>query len=85
MNEDRKFVPMERPLYYVADDLQRFLSNEEIEHVDFDYKSDEYSIFRLQDYNWEEHGCAMISKFLPEIGEYLDEEFNAILNLTDYS
>lgn len=54
-------------------------------HVDFDVKSSEYLIFRLQDYSWEDHGCSLIAKFLPEVDELLDAEFSAILNLTDYS
>lgn len=68
------------------EDLERFTSGSgEIKHVDFDFKSNEYTIFRLQDYNWEEHGCSLVSKYLPETGELLDEEFSEILNLTDYS
>jgi hypothetical protein len=68
------------------EDLNRFTSgSNEIKHVDFDFKSNEYTIFRLQDYNWEEHGCSLVSKYLPETGELLDEEFSEILNLTDYS
>lgn len=69
----------------VLEDLQRFLGESEMKYSDFDVKSKEYSVFRLQDYNWEEHGCALIGKYLGEVGDSLDEEFNSILNLTDYS
>lgn len=75
----------EQSLNAQFEDLERFLGKSRVKHVDFDFKSPEYTIFRLQDYNWEEHGCSLISKFLPETGELLDEEFNEILNLTDYS
>ena len=80
-------MTVERPLNFVFEDMSRFLgpAEEEIRHVDFNFKATDYSVFRLQDYSWEEHGCALVSKFLPETGELLDEEFNAILNLTDYS
>ncbi|KAI3649805.1 hypothetical protein MP228_005437 [Amoeboaphelidium protococcarum] len=69
----------------LQEDYERFLGDKELKHVDFDVKSSEYSIFRLQDYNWEEHGVSLITKYLPELGDMLDAEFNAILNLTDYS
>lgn len=75
----------ETPINYIFEDLSRFLSDSELSHVDFDYKSQQYSIFRLQDYNWEEHACPSISKYLPETGDFIDREFNAILNLTDNS
>lgn len=69
----------------IEDKFSKYLGQEEVRHVDFDVKSTEYYVFRLQDYNWEEQGCSLVSKFLPEVGEMLDVEFNSILNLTDYS
>jgi sestrin len=69
----------------IEDKYSQYLGDNEVRHVDFDVKSIEYYVFRLQDYNWEEQGCSLVSKFLPEVGEMLDVEFNSILNLTDYS
>lgn len=53
-------------------------------HSDFEFKS-LYNVFRLTDYNWTNHGMDMVSKYLKDIGELLDEEFSSILNLTDYT
>lgn len=81
-------LPFEPPTNLIYEDLTRFLGppQTELHHVDFLFSSSApYSVFRLGDYSWEEHGCALVSRFLPETGELLDEEFSAILNLTDYS
>jgi sestrin len=75
----------EKPINFIFEDISRFLGDAEMAHVDFDFKAQDYSVFRLQDYSWEEHGCALVSELLPGTGELLDEEFNSILNLTDYS
>lgn len=65
--------------------LDIYRSEDKVYRVDFDVKSTEYSIFRLQDYSWEEHGVSLISKYLNETAELLDDEFNTIQDLTDYS
>lgn len=78
-------VEDEKPIHLVFEDLSRYLGSSELRHVDFNFKATAYSVFRLQDYSWEEHGCALVSEYLPGIGELLDEEFSATLNLTDYS
>ena len=76
----------EKSFNFILEDLNRFKGQDnEMHHTDFNFKATDYSIFRLQDYNWEEHGCALIGKFLPDVGDILDDEFSAILNLTDHS
>ncbi|OZJ04618.1 hypothetical protein BZG36_02052 [Bifiguratus adelaidae] len=41
--------------------------------------------FELGEYNWEDHGISTISKYLPGIGEELDDMFQEVLNITDWS
>ncbi|KAI9596443.1 Sestrin [Syncephalis fuscata] len=70
----------------VIDDMSRFLHPPtELRHVDFDVKSDEYSVFRLQDYCWEDHGVELVDQFLRGVGDLLDEEFKEALTITDFS
>jgi hypothetical protein len=54
----------------------------DMQHEDFDVHSKEYSIFRVQDYNWKEHGFEVFRRFLPMAAAPLDEEFDHIYNLT---
>ncbi|ORZ37519.1 PA26 p53-induced protein-domain-containing protein [Catenaria anguillulae PL171] len=55
-------------------------------HQDFDVKSPDYSVFRLTDWCWEDHGLELVSKYLGhELGEYLDEEFEEARHMTIYS
>ncbi|CAG8510193.1 15549_t:CDS:2 [Dentiscutata heterogama] len=44
----------------------------------------ENSLFKLQEYCWEDHGVEMVSNPLPGVGELLDQEFTEIRDLTDY-
>ncbi|RKP25754.1 Sestrin, partial [Syncephalis pseudoplumigaleata] len=70
----------------VIDDMARFLHPPiELRHVDFDVKSEEYSVFRLQDYCWEDHGVELVDQFLRGVGDLLDEEFKEALTITDFS
>ncbi|KAI8051522.1 PA26 p53-induced protein-domain-containing protein [Syncephalis plumigaleata] len=70
----------------VIDDMSRFLHPPiELRHVDFDVKSDEYSVFRLQDYCWEDHGVELVDQFLRGVGDLLDEEFKEAQTITDFS
>ncbi|RKP08036.1 PA26 p53-induced protein-domain-containing protein, partial [Thamnocephalis sphaerospora] len=70
----------------ILDDMSRFRHPPvEVRHVDFDVKSDDYSVFRLQDYCWEDHGVELVDKFLRGVGDLLDEEFKETLNITDFS
>jgi hypothetical protein len=70
----------------VLDDMSRFLHPPiEMRHVDFDVKSKEYSVFRLQDYCWEDHGVEIVEQYLGNVGNLLDEEFKEALVITDFS
>jgi sestrin len=50
--------------------------------VDFDMHSKLYSIFRVNEYSWKEHGYELCRRFLPDAATLLDEEFDYIYNLT---
>ncbi|RUS19053.1 PA26 p53-induced protein-domain-containing protein [Jimgerdemannia flammicorona] len=66
----------------VHEDLTRFLDPEaQVPHEEFDSKHSEYS----GEYCWEDHGCELVSKYLPGLGEALDEQFSEALNITDWS
>jgi hypothetical protein len=55
-------------------------------HVDFEVKDRSYSVFRLTDWSWEDHGVGLISKYLGhELGEMLDETFEEAQHMTDGS
>ncbi|KNE59356.1 hypothetical protein AMAG_03652 [Allomyces macrogynus ATCC 38327] len=55
-------------------------------HVDFDVKAADYTVFRLGDWSWEEHGLGLVSKYLGhEVGEWLDEAFAEAQHMTDSS
>ena len=69
----------------VTETLKRFCGSPEFKHEDFDVKSTDYSVFRLQDYCWQDHGCSLVSKYVPGLGDLLDQEFNQVLNMTDRS
>jgi len=69
-----------------SEDFSRFLDPDvEICYADFSVNSTEYSVFRLQDYCWEDQGIIMVNNYLPDIGEVLDKEFAEIRDFTDYS
>lgn len=53
-------------------------------YTDFSVNSSEYSVFKLQDYCWEDQGVIMVNNYLPDIGEVLDLEFSEIRDFTDY-
>jgi len=63
-------------------DFQDFLSKYPMQHEDFDVKSKNYGIFRVQDYCWKEDGFELASRFLPGLATMLDNEFDHIYNMT---
>ncbi|XP_037083558.1 sestrin homolog [Pollicipes pollicipes] len=38
--------------------------------------------FRVQDYNWEDHGFSLVNRLYSDVGELLDEKFRTAYNLT---
>ncbi|KAL7750450.1 hypothetical protein RI367_004224 [Sorochytrium milnesiophthora] len=60
--------------------------DKQIAHEDFNVKATDYSVFRLNDWSWEDHGVGLISKYLGhEVGEMLDDVFEEAKHMTDYS
>nr|XP_046273706.1 sestrin-2 isoform X1 [Scatophagus argus] len=37
---------------------------------------------RAQDYSWEDHGFSLVNRLLPDMGQFLDEKFQVVSNLT---
>lgn len=62
--------------------FSRYIGNHTMTHKDFDVKSSEYTTFRVQDYNWREHGFELFRRFLPGAAALLDAEFDYIYQMT---
>ncbi|GJQ10517.1 hypothetical protein GpartN1_g2308.t1 [Galdieria partita] len=58
-----------------------------LRHEDFDVNSKTYKIFRIHEYNWSDHGYALINAFYEdgELASLLDTQFETIYQLTDNS
>ena len=65
-------------------DFSHYHGGVELTHEDFNVKSADYRVFRLQDFSWEEQGFSLINRFYPGVGELLDDLFTETFNLTDY-
>ncbi|KAF9583627.1 Sestrin-1 [Lunasporangiospora selenospora] len=77
--QEKKFRP-------VQEDMGRFLDMScQIEPALFDCRSIQYSVFRVDEFRWEDDGAALLSKCLPELSESLQDEFAETLNFTDLS
>jgi len=63
-------------------DMTRYIGSYKMKHSDFDVKSKNYFIFRVQDYCWKEHGFELIRRFLPDAAILLDEQFDYIYSMT---
>eukprot|EP00871_Galdieria_phlegrea_P001961 jgi/Galph1/2766/GphlegSOOS_G1422.1 len=58
-----------------------------LNHEDFDVNSKHYKIFHIHEYNWSDHGYALINAFYEdgELASLLDKQFQVIYHLTDNS
>jgi len=59
----------------------RYIGNYQMHHVDFDITA--YSVFRAQEYNWEQQGYSLIQRFYSELAPLLDQEFKTSFEMTD--
>ena len=50
---------------------------------EFDVKSEKYTLFRCQDYNWKEHGFSLLSRYYSEVAPLIDDLFHYTYNMTD--
>lgn len=41
-------------------------------------------LLQLEEYNWEDYGVELVSRYLPGVGESLDELFEEVKGLTDF-
>jgi sestrin len=64
-------------------DLERYIGPYNRQHIDFNVRSKDYSVFRVQDYSWKDHGYALVSRFYEDAAQLLDDEFGYIYSMTD--
>jgi len=74
-------MPEEQPSESTYD-MFRYIGKFKIRHEDFNVRSKEYNIFRVQDYCWSEHGFELVRQYFPDAATLLDEEFTHIYELT---
>ncbi|KJE93692.1 sestrin 1 [Capsaspora owczarzaki ATCC 30864] len=65
-----------------ASDINRFIRRPDFAHEDFDIKSREYSVFRYQDYSWEDHGFSLVDRFYESCAQLLDQQFSIAKTMT---
>lgn len=60
-----------------------------VKDVDFQYidfakrgRETEFPTFRINDFDWDDQGFSMISKFYDDVAQLLDDKFRTIYNLT---
>ncbi|XP_038613791.1 sestrin-2 isoform X1 [Tachyglossus aculeatus] len=64
-------------------DMLGFVEDPKFEYQDFTRRGEQTPpTFRAQDYSWEDHGYSLISRLNPEVGQLLDEKFQAVCSLT---
>ena len=69
-------------------DLSRFSGNFSMKYVDYFVSQKAHpwcKIFRAQDYSWDKHCYAILSRFDPRAADLLDELFRTIYSLTYYT
>ncbi|ORZ12104.1 PA26 p53-induced protein-domain-containing protein [Lobosporangium transversale] len=76
---EKKFRP-------VQEDMSRFLDMGcQIEPALFDCRSSRYKVYRVDQFRWEDDASALLSKYLPELSETLEDEYAETMNFTDLS
>jgi len=68
----------------VEPDISQFVRDVEFQYVDFAKRGreSEFPTFRINDFNWDEQGYSMISRFYDDVAQLLDDKFRTIYNLT---
>lgn len=66
-----------------VNDFSHYHGGVEMNHEDFNVKSQDYKVFRLQEFSWEEQGFSLLNRYYPGIGDQFDELFTETINLTD--
>jgi hypothetical protein len=65
--------------------FKKYIGPFTMKHKDFDVKSKAYDVFHVEDYSWREQGYELVKRYYNEAANLLDEEFQHIMELTDYS
>jgi hypothetical protein len=65
--------------------VKKYIGPFTMKHKDFDVKSKTYDVFHVEDYSWREQGYELVKRYYNEAANLLDEQFQHIMELTDYS
>ncbi|XP_068188549.1 sestrin-2 isoform X2 [Antennarius striatus] len=61
----------------------RLVEDPEFRYEDFAPRGEQAPpTMRAQDYSWEDHGFSLVNRLLPDMGQFLDEKFQVVSNLT---
>jgi hypothetical protein len=87
VSEDESRTPRASSVDSCADvaDLQRFSGNFSMQYIDYFVSQKAHrwcKVFRAQDYSWDKHCYAILSRFNPKCADLLDELFRTIYSLT---
>lgn len=52
------------------------------DHVEFEIKSREYEVFRIQQFSWADHGFSTLNRYNEKLATLVDETFQCIKDLT---
>jgi len=68
----------------VISDISQFVKDINFQYVDFAKRERdmEFPTFRVQDFNWDEEGFSMMSRYYSDIAQLLDDKFRIIYNMT---
>uniref|UniRef100_A0A8C5QWS1 Sestrin 1 n=1 Tax=Leptobrachium leishanense TaxID=445787 RepID=A0A8C5QWS1_9ANUR len=65
-----------------ARDVSRHFEDTSYGYKDFSRRGMHVPTFRVQDFNWEDHGYSLVNRLYPDVGQLLDEKFHMAYNLT---
>uniref|UniRef100_A0A8C5E3B4 Sestrin-3-like n=1 Tax=Gouania willdenowi TaxID=441366 RepID=A0A8C5E3B4_GOUWI len=63
-------------------DLSRFITDPDFCYQEFARREDDqFQVFRVQDYSWEDHGFSLVNRLYSDIGHLLDDRFRSVTSL----
>lgn len=64
--------------------INHYVRDVEFQYIDFAKRGreTEFPTFRINDFDWDDQGFSMISKFYDDVAQLLDDKFRTIYNLT---
>eukprot|EP01096_Ripella_sp_DP13-Kostka_P008854 TRINITY_DN3331_c1_g2_i2.p1 TRINITY_DN3331_c1_g2~~TRINITY_DN3331_c1_g2_i2.p1 ORF type:complete len:440 (-),score=147.50 TRINITY_DN3331_c1_g2_i2:343-1599(-) len=84
LNYSRRSLPLS-PLPTLLPCADKYVHDDgpsRLHHIDFDVHSSDYSICRISDYNWTDHGYELVTQYYPLAAPLLDDLFSHTLKLT---